>query len=310
MAGYVHGLAATRRELSALVGGPSEAVTPESGDAIVQRMQLQRTLGDLVLSLAEPLRSTVLLRFYEDLDSTQIAARLGVPASTVRWRLQQGLSGLRDQLDAAHGGDRSAWHLALLPINLSPFPLPPKGLSIMMKLFWLTAVTGTAAVTASLWPRTPTLSIALPPSLRKPVAAASAKPTLDRAARSEFLGRIDSSRAARSSQPAVEPARALDPSYVREQMSSVLPMIEECFEQGLEKDAKLAGKLIVRFTISGEQEIGGLVSRSEIVDEGSTFNDKDVRECIAETLYAMRFPAPANGGESVVTYPFTLEAAD
>ena len=43
--------------------------------------------------------------------STEAAARLGVPAGTVRWRVKQALDLLRADLDRQHGGDRRAWRL-------------------------------------------------------------------------------------------------------------------------------------------------------------------------------------------------------
>src|SRR5262245_60908672 len=63
----------------------AQGLAPEQ---LVERVELQRLLAGLVVELEEPLRSTVLLRYYEGLDSSEIAARQGVPAGTVRWRLK------------------------------------------------------------------------------------------------------------------------------------------------------------------------------------------------------------------------------
>src|SRR5262249_21957009 len=56
-----------------------------------------RALVDLVLELEEPVRSTILLRYGEELAPRAIAERLGVPARTVESRLRRGLARLRER---------------------------------------------------------------------------------------------------------------------------------------------------------------------------------------------------------------------
>jgi RNA polymerase sigma-70 factor (ECF subfamily) len=102
------------REERAVVG-----VTAGGGDAtpsseeLLARHETQRLLARLVGELDEPYRSTILLRYAEGLEPTEIADRLGVPAGTVRWRLKTALDRLRERLDGAHDGDRRAWMVAL-----------------------------------------------------------------------------------------------------------------------------------------------------------------------------------------------------
>ena len=91
------------REASAL---PPDA-TP-SAEQILEREHVRERLVRAVLRLDEPFRTTVLLRYYEDLPAAAIARRLGVPAATVRTRLARGIARLRELLDEQHGGAR-AW---------------------------------------------------------------------------------------------------------------------------------------------------------------------------------------------------------
>ncbi|MDB4967429.1 MAG: hypothetical protein JWN44_3118 [Myxococcales bacterium] len=91
------------------------SLPPVRPDELVERVETERTLAALVLELAEPYRSTLLLRFYEDLSAAEISRRHGVPAGTVRWRLKQGLDQLRKQLDQLRRGDRRSWSIALVP---------------------------------------------------------------------------------------------------------------------------------------------------------------------------------------------------
>ncbi|MBI3843532.1 MAG: sigma-70 family RNA polymerase sigma factor [Planctomycetes bacterium] len=81
---------------------------PSTADLVAQQSVLHAVV-DAVFALEEPYRSTILLRFYEDLSAAEIARRLGVPAATVRSRLQRGLQQIRTRLDRAQGGRREGW---------------------------------------------------------------------------------------------------------------------------------------------------------------------------------------------------------
>jgi RNA polymerase sigma factor (sigma-70 family) len=91
-----------------------------SSDEIVEKESLRRAVVDAVLSLEEPYRTVLLLRFYDELPSAAIAARLGIPGSTVRTRIQRGLARLRERLDANIPGGRAGWSAALAPLLAIP----------------------------------------------------------------------------------------------------------------------------------------------------------------------------------------------
>ena len=100
------------------------AARPESlppASVLLERVEIQRVVAEEVLQLAEPYRSTLLLRFWEDASASEIAEAQGVSAGTVRSRLKRGLEVLRTRLDAQSGGDRTVWLEALAPLAL---PLP------------------------------------------------------------------------------------------------------------------------------------------------------------------------------------------
>lgn len=105
----------------------SEGSAPSPAE-LVERVETQRQVAGLVVLLAEPLRSTLLLRYYEGLTAAEVARRLGVPAGTVRWRLKKALDQLRDQLDHSHGGRRQRWSALLLPLSVPvSAPARPRG---------------------------------------------------------------------------------------------------------------------------------------------------------------------------------------
>lgn len=89
---------------------------PEQPDAYVLRLEAEQRLSRELAALDEPFRSVLMLRYYEDLEPAEIAARLGLPGGTVRWRVMRALALLRERLDRVHGGDRRAWGLALAPL--------------------------------------------------------------------------------------------------------------------------------------------------------------------------------------------------
>ena len=104
-----------RRQQRERTAAQPEAV-PSTAE-MLERLDAHRQLTEVVRDLDEPYRSTLLLRFYEELPAAEIALRLGVPASTVRTRLERGLARLRDRLDA-----RSL--TGLLGVILSRPPVP------------------------------------------------------------------------------------------------------------------------------------------------------------------------------------------
>ncbi len=83
---------------------------------LLARAELQRKLVGAVMKLEEPYRTAVLLRYFENLPPRELAARLGVPVATVRTRLARALERLRERLDAEHGGERSSWIAAFVPL--------------------------------------------------------------------------------------------------------------------------------------------------------------------------------------------------
>ena len=76
----------------------------EGPDEVVERFDLHRSVANAVVTLPEPYRTTLLLRYWEELSLNTIASRMDAPRETVRTRLRRGLALLREQLDGEHGG--------------------------------------------------------------------------------------------------------------------------------------------------------------------------------------------------------------
>ncbi len=126
--------AASKGRRSAERGGRREraAARPEGGRStvdIVAEAELHDRVVRAVLALEEPYRTTILLRFFENLPPRDVAERMGVPVETARSRVQRGVALLREQFDREHGGDRKAWIAAFVPLtapssDAGPAPAP------------------------------------------------------------------------------------------------------------------------------------------------------------------------------------------
>lgn len=99
----------------------------------------------------------------------------------------------------------------------------------------------------------------------------------------------------KSEEPEVD--GALNPQDITRVVKSRMSSIKECYERELKRNPKLAGKVVVRFTIDEE----GRVTQTAI--EENTLGDKAVAACIISRFERFRFPKP-EGGSVPVAYPF------
>ena len=103
---------------------------PEAVDStldVVERLSVHRRVVEVVMSLSEPYRTVILLRYFEGQTPSKIAARLDLPVSTVKTQLARGIDLLRRHLDREHGPDGRPMLMALVPLTLksggTPAPL-------------------------------------------------------------------------------------------------------------------------------------------------------------------------------------------
>lgn len=105
----------------------------------------------------------------------------------------------------------------------------------------------------------------------------------------------------------------LEATYIREAIRDLQPLLRECHElasAGLTPGSPpLEGRLVVRFVVGGEPDVGGVVEESEILDT-SDVRHPLLEECFVETLYTVELPAPERGGRVTVHYPFVLSSRE
>ena len=95
-------------------------------------------------------------------------------------------------------------------------------------------------------------------------------------------------------------AQGLDRDQIAAVINRNLGQVRFCYEQALQGDPTVKGRVAVDFTIGGN----GLVKAAAI--DSSTLNAKAVEDCIVLRLKTWKFPLPEGGVDVKVTYPFVL----
>lgn len=91
----------------------------------------------------------------------------------------------------------------------------------------------------------------------------------------------------------------LPPETIQRVVRANNPRYRRCYEQGLQKDPKLTGRVTVKFVIGRD----GSVTSAQ--DGGSDIGDPTVTSCVVRVFSSLRFPEP-EGGIVTVTYPLVF----
>ncbi len=146
------------------------------------------------------------------------------------------------------------------------------------------------------------------------------------AKRAEILAAIQRRQAASAASPpkaaapsstaaaqaeAEPPPGHYEPSYIRQVFrDDMFPIMKECYASALKRQPKLAGKLVMKFAIVGDPQVGGVVEDAEFAPE-SDLQDDEMQTCVRESLSALTFDKPPEGGGRVtVTYPVLFSPDD
>lgn len=92
----------------------------------------------------------------------------------------------------------------------------------------------------------------------------------------------------------------LDRDLIADVINRNLGQVRFCYEQGLQGDPALAGRVAVDFVIGGN----GQVKTASV--GSTTLNSKVVEDCILLRLKTWKFPLPEGGADVKVSYPFAL----
>lgn len=93
----------------------------------------------------------------------------------------------------------------------------------------------------------------------------------------------------------------LDPKTVQQYIRRYLSGIKWCYQDRLQSNRRLGGKLTLAFTILPN----GSVHNARCMN--STLGDADLERCISNKMARWRFPSPKDGGLVEVQYPLILK---
>jgi hypothetical protein len=111
--------------------------------------------------------------------------------------------------------------------------------------------------------------------------------------------------------PEDEPHGHYEPSYIREHFrEDMFPLLKQCYASALERRPELGGRLVLKFGIVGDPQVGGIVEGAEFADE-SDLKDDEMETCVRESVMTLTFDKPPTGGGYVsVTYPVLFSPGD
>lgn len=97
----------------------------------------------------------------------------------------------------------------------------------------------------------------------------------------------------------------VDPTYIRDVVrTELVPMLAKCYEDMLSRSPDAGGRLVMNFTIAGDDSVGGVVEDAEVdTGDGGLGNDDELATCVRESTMSLAFRPPPQDGWVTVTYP-------
>jgi RNA polymerase sigma factor (sigma-70 family) len=313
--------------------------TPE--DAVLERED-RELLARALAEVPDAHRETLVLYYLEGESIARIAELLGISDDLVKQRLSRGRRALREGVAnrvetalsrarerpalragviaalAAAGTRKASAGKVIAVMTLKKVVIALGALAVAGSAVWIgTRRSGDSARASSPAPVTAAAPTKSAPYVRRidPETRQKLVLAIHEAWRHEAPpapGAVPSVRSSGSTpRPALPDEQPdLDKEYIRSCVRELIPLIAECYEQGLDRNPQLGGKVVVDFTIDGAPDVGGVVSESTIDDKESTLADASVRECIQQTMYSLEISPPEGGGQVHVHYPFTFAPAE
>ncbi|MBR4986574.1 MAG: AgmX/PglI C-terminal domain-containing protein [Proteobacteria bacterium] len=92
----------------------------------------------------------------------------------------------------------------------------------------------------------------------------------------------------------------MDKAIVQSVVSAHTGDIKLCYEDALKTTPDLKGKMMVKWVVGSD----GAVKSSEIAKSESTIENEQFGNCLLTKVNQWTFPAPKDGGEVAIDYPF------
>ena len=101
-------------------------------------------------------------------------------------------------------------------------------------------------------------------------------------------------------QSAPKQETGVDREAIRQTIRSNLTVIRKCYEDELNKDENLKGKILLQWDIGK----GGKVVRGKLADSSPELKKTNVSQCILGIVQSLTFPEPPTEKEVTVIFPF------
>jgi RNA polymerase sigma factor (sigma-70 family) len=116
-----------------------------------ERVLLQKRLADAILSLDEPYRSAIRLRYIDGRSPREVAREQGITYEAARRRLSRAVAMLRERLDRTYG-NRAAWGAACIALLTRSAPIAG-GALVSIKVAMLAATCVGVVILGGVWCR-------------------------------------------------------------------------------------------------------------------------------------------------------------
>lgn len=146
--------------------------------------------------------------------------------------------------------------------------------------------------------------------------AAAHKRVLQTSEQVEVITREPAARCAGDTKRLIATSGRLPPQAIQGAIRERFPLVAKCYEAGLARDPKLAGRVLVRLVIGPDGKVtdasavtGDAAKTADVMTPGDAplppLQDTKVTACVVDVLRQTVFPAP-DGGPVTVVYPVTL----
>lgn len=88
---------------------------------------------------------------------------------------------------------------------------------------------------------------------------------------------------------------------VRQVMRTNGPLFQKCYEEGLKKDPKIEGKVVLMWTVGTD----GKVISAEVKE--SELKSAVAEKCMVSAVKTLKFPKPLNGIDTRIVYPLSFQ---
>jgi hypothetical protein len=108
--------------------------------------------------------------------------------------------------------------------------------------------------------------------------------------------------------PSLALASSIDSRQIDEVVHAEQERVQGCYDEGLARNSKLRGKIVVLFTVENDGTVSDVVTK-----KGTTIKDEKVVDCIDELFETLQFPGLSPGCDASkqdctvkITYPLTF----